>query len=279
VLSRFVQAIAHRVLVVDPELQTYVPGATVVARALDEDSWSYVGPVSQDEPLVVHAPSRRGIKGTPLVLEAVEKLRAQGLRFRFQLVEGLPHAEAKRVYEAADILVDQLHIGWYGVLAVEGMALGKAVISYVRPDLWRAAQDRPPILNATPESITQVLRTSVLDCGLRAQLAPAARAFFMRTHASRAVAAVLKDLYEAAMHDDSPPDLEAVAAFLDHQNSFAAAAAGATAAHWTARSVAHRSLRDRLDKAGRILRQRGTRALLDHTQRFLLHRLRRRSAR
>ncbi len=56
-----------------------------------------------------------------------------GVRFEFTLVEGLHREEAKRLYERADLFVDQLILGWYGGVAVELMALGKPVIAHIRP--------------------------------------------------------------------------------------------------------------------------------------------------
>jgi hypothetical protein len=41
------------------------------------------------------------------------------------IVEGLPHEEARKRYARADIVVDQLNAGWHGVFALEAMALGK----------------------------------------------------------------------------------------------------------------------------------------------------------
>lgn len=151
------QALADEVVVSDPELGTYVDNAAVIPRVIDFSAWKYVGLKKNKRPLVVHAPSRRGVKGTKYVLAAVESLKAKGLEFDFQLVENMPQREARAVLEKCDILVDQLRIGWYGVLAVEGMALGKCVISYVRKDLEKHLGDEPPIKLANPDTIESSL--------------------------------------------------------------------------------------------------------------------------
>ena len=72
-----------------------------------------------------------GDPGRPLV-EAPQGHRArdrrgQGLDADLEIVEGLHHDEAFERYRNADIVVDQLHAGWYGLLAIECMALGKPV--------------------------------------------------------------------------------------------------------------------------------------------------------
>ena len=64
----------------------------------------------------------------------------------------LSNKEARKRYETADILIDQLLAGWYGGLAVELMALGKPVICYIREDdlkyIPKEMRDELPIINA-----------------------------------------------------------------------------------------------------------------------------------
>src|SRR5438094_453806 len=80
----------------------------------------------RDRPLVVHAPSNRARKGTEQLVAACE-----GLEVDLEIVEGLHHDEAFARYAAADIVVDQLNAGWYGVFALEAMALGKPVLTFL----------------------------------------------------------------------------------------------------------------------------------------------------
>jgi glycosyltransferase involved in cell wall biosynthesis len=113
-------------------------------------------------PHIVHAPSNRDIKGTEYVLSAFERLKKEGVPFRYTLVEGMTNQKAREIYETADLLVDQLLIGYYGGLAVELMALAKPVICYIREkDLQHMPQEMVrdmPIINATPNTIYEVLK-------------------------------------------------------------------------------------------------------------------------
>lgn len=114
-------------------------------------------------PVIVHAPSHRAVKGTRFLLEAVERLRAEGVAFEFRMIEGLTNEAARREYERADLLVDQLLAGWYGGLAVELMALGKPAMAYIREDDLRflpaGMRADLPLIQATPASIYDVLRS------------------------------------------------------------------------------------------------------------------------
>lgn len=194
-----ISEIAHIVTVTDPELASYVPNAIILPRSIDCDELKFVGPQNSEKPVVIHAPSRRNVKGTEYILDAVEKLKAEGLDFDFQLVEGLENTEARKLYASADIIIDQLRIGWYGVLAVEGMALGKTVISYIRDDLTSFFDGPAPLLNANPRTIVNVLRRAIKDSELRSRTGLAARRFCEAYHDQRQVAKLLHRLYSEAL--------------------------------------------------------------------------------
>src|SRR5437764_15466880 len=96
------------------------------------------------------------------MLDAVARLQAEGIPFEFRLVENLPYAEVRKLYEQADLLIDQLLAGWYGGVALELMALGKPVISYLRAEdlgyIPPAMHAQLPIINATPTTFYEVLK-------------------------------------------------------------------------------------------------------------------------
>ena len=162
-------------------------------------------PPRDDGPLrVVHAPSDRRVKGTEHLLAAVERLRGDGVGIELDLVEGLPRREAHARYELADVLVDQLLTGWYGSVSVELMALGRPAIAHLRErDLGRipdAMREQLPVIEATPASIEEVLRTLAGPRrGELAELGRRSRAFVERWHDPLAIARRTKADYERAL--------------------------------------------------------------------------------
>jgi hypothetical protein len=142
------------------------------------------------------------LKGTSAVVEAVERLRREGVDFEFLLVENLSNAAARKLYERADLLVDQLRIGWYGGLAVELMALGKPVICYIRQEDLRyipsaMAQDLP-LIQADMTSIYSVLRYWLTEGRDRLhERGVSSRGFVERWHDPLQIAARLKHAYQA----------------------------------------------------------------------------------
>jgi glycosyltransferase involved in cell wall biosynthesis len=135
----------------------------------------------------------------------VQRLQAQdGLDFEFHLVEGLSHDHAERLYRRADLLVDQVLVGWYGGLAVEFMALGKPVVCYLREEDLRfiPAQMRRdmPIIQSTPATLYAVLKEWLTTRRERLQeVGQRSRAYVEQWHDPRKIAAHLKGEYEAIL--------------------------------------------------------------------------------
>ncbi len=181
--------------VVDSELQTYVEEAKILHRTIG-DEWKQVDFLETKRPIVVHAPSRPKIKGTEYVLKAIDELKEDGLEFEYQQVIGLSNDEAKKVYEKADIIVDQLMIGWYGVLSVEAMALGKPVIAYIREDLESCFDNGLPVINANPITIKEQLRSIISSSEMRREYAKKSRDYFEKTHSNNVVLGEMEELYD-----------------------------------------------------------------------------------
>jgi glycosyltransferase involved in cell wall biosynthesis len=198
----------RQVYAVNPDLlHVLPPGARFIPYChIALEDWMPV-PVALDEarPLRIgHAPSHRGVKGTDRMLAAVATLKQEGAAFELDLIEGLTQAEARKRYEAIDIMVDQLHAGWYGGLAVEALALGKPVIVYLREDdlqfIPPPMRDDLPFIRATPDDITEVLR-KVLSMSRQelADLAKRGRDFVERWHDPIKIATEVKSDYQAAL--------------------------------------------------------------------------------
>lgn len=80
-------------------------------------------------PKIVHTPTRRGFKGTPVVLEAMELLKARRKDYEFAVIEGLEYAEYLRTMATTDIVIDQVYSHSPGMNALEMLASGKIVLT------------------------------------------------------------------------------------------------------------------------------------------------------
>jgi hypothetical protein len=176
---------ADRVFYQNPDLRQWLPGASFLPYAAVDPAAIRPGPPPGREELVVaHAPTDRVIKGTQHVIEAVDALCHEGVPIRLDLVEGVTRDVALERLAAADLLVDQLMLGWYGTVAVEAMALGRPVLSYIRED---EPEDNPfgtelPIIRTTPATLVDDLRELSVDHGRLRELGVAGRAFVEEHH-------------------------------------------------------------------------------------------------
>src|SRR5205085_5111075 len=110
---------------------------------------------------IAHAPSKRAVKGTAGVLAAVDSLRARGAPVELDLIEGVPNREARLRYAAADVVIDQLKVGWYGMLAIESMALAKPVVVHLDEQAATETEEafglELPLIRASEGNLEDVL--------------------------------------------------------------------------------------------------------------------------
>jgi glycosyltransferase involved in cell wall biosynthesis len=174
----------------------WVPEARVIPPGLDLREFTPRAPSDNPRPLVVHAPSNREKKGTQHVIDACARLPVE-----LDIVEGVPHEEARARYARADIVVDQLNAGWHGVFALEAMALGKPVVTHLKPDVVEKSAAgfgvRVPIVAATAETLVDALRPLVDDPARRRELGAESRAYVEQVHDIDHVADRLLALYRS----------------------------------------------------------------------------------
>jgi hypothetical protein len=172
----------------------WVPHAEVIPPGVDVAGIPLAPPPDRARPLIVHAPSSRRRKGTEHVIAACDGLDAE-----LELVEGLRHDEAFERYRSADVIVDQLNAGWYGIFAIEAMALGKPVVTFLHDEAVRRTEEafgvRVPLVHATKESLPDRLAELVADPELRRRVGAESRAYVERVHDLERVADSLLDLY------------------------------------------------------------------------------------
>jgi glycosyltransferase involved in cell wall biosynthesis len=172
----------------------WVPDAAVVPPAIDLSEFEPTPSGDRDRPLVVHAPSSRKRKGTDHVVAACEQLPVE-----LDIVERVPHNEAKERYARADIVVDQLNAGWYGMFAIEAMALAKPVVTFLHDEAVRRTEEafavQVPLVPATKETLVDALRPLVESATERRRVGAASRAYVERVHDADRIADSLIEIY------------------------------------------------------------------------------------
>jgi len=159
----------------------WVPDAHVIPPGIDVHAIAPAPPSDRKRPVVLHAPSSRRRKGTEHVVAACRELDVE-----LEIVEGLDHREAFERYRRADVIVDQLNAGWYGVFAIEAMALGKPVVTFLHEEAVRRTEEAfgvpVPIVGATKETLTEALQPLAESAAERRRVGAASRAYAEEVH-------------------------------------------------------------------------------------------------
>ncbi len=187
-----------------PDLLESVPHADHLPVALDVAAWQDAAAAAprrdDDRVRVLHVPTNRLIKGTRWIEAGMARATAADPRLDYRLLENAAWTDVRDAMAQADIVVDQVFLGWYGLVAVEAMALGKPVVGFLRPDFEERARALGlPLVRCTKEDVGEVVAALAKDPIRRAALGEAGRAYARRYHDASVIAARLVATYESAL--------------------------------------------------------------------------------
>ncbi len=199
----FLSQYIKQVIVPDIELYNYVQpffqNVHIIRQAVNCKKIEPRYPDTDNKkPLIVHSPSNRNTKGTRFILNAVEELK-KSFNFDFMLIENLPNEKVKELYEKADIVVDQVLLGSYGIAALESMARGKPVICYITQYMKEWYPRDLPIVNANVENLVDVLAELIKNPRMRTEIGMQGRKYVEKYHDRTVVAEKLSKLYDKLM--------------------------------------------------------------------------------
>jgi len=172
--------------------------------SIDMDLWS-ASPIANNplQPLrILHAPNHRLVKGTQFLLNAVNELRDEGYNLELILLEGVPNDKVREEMAKADLIADQFIIGWYAMFAIEGMAMGKPVLCYLREDLLQLyntfgqAVDLP-LINTPPWKIKDNIKWVYEHREDAKQLGLAGREYIRKRHSLEYIGSVFDSIYRS----------------------------------------------------------------------------------
>jgi glycosyltransferase involved in cell wall biosynthesis len=151
-----------------------------------------------EKPLrIVHASNHRTFKGTHFLIEAVENLKAEGVSIELILVEKVPNEKALDIYRSADIIFDQCLIGFHGYFALEGMAMGKPVMCFIRKhQRYLLHPEECPIINTHVNTLKEDIRYFVNNREQLTDIGMKSRQYIEKYFTLEAFAERLKKAYE-----------------------------------------------------------------------------------
>ncbi|MBU1281933.1 MAG: hypothetical protein KJ989_14165 [Gammaproteobacteria bacterium] len=175
-----------------------VPKKIVVPSSLEDRTSSVVR--------ILHSPSNALAKGTPLILEAIERLRIKGYEIELILIQDMPNARVLEELARCDFIIDQLYSDApMAGFSAEAAFFGKPAVIGGYFSNWIGSLDSasvPPSLFVAPEEIQEAIERLISDAKLRLELGERAKLFVTERWNVRGVAARFLRL----LNDDVPED-------------------------------------------------------------------------
>jgi hypothetical protein len=193
--AAIVRDFAGPMFVSTPDLLLDAPRAQWLPVVVEPERWATDTPVLvRSRPVVLHVPSNAWLKGTAHIERAMERLGASGL-IEYRRIEHVANERLPEFVADADIVVDQLLMGLYGVAACEAMAAGRVVVGHVGSDVRDHVQRETgraiPIVEADPDTLTGVVRELVNERGRGKTAAAEGVSFVKEIHDGRMSGRVL----------------------------------------------------------------------------------------
>ena len=152
------------------DLISDVPDANWLPVIVDIDKFA---PIDKQSPAlnsskvrVLYLPSKGWIKSADLIVPILERLHSQGvIEWRNWNESGpIKSDEVPGLMAKSDLVIDQF-LGVIGVFPLEALAAGRAVMTYVPPELSENifGYEVPPLINVNPNNLEDAIRNFAVN--------------------------------------------------------------------------------------------------------------------
>jgi glycosyltransferase involved in cell wall biosynthesis len=146
--------------------------------------------------------TEKNIKCTHITLPVINRLKSEGYPVELVFCTNVPNKDVRYYQLQSDIVVDMLTYGWFGSNIIESMMLGVTCVCYIR-ETWLdiIKKELPdyvnelPVVNATPETIYDVLKDLIEHPEKREEIGKRSREFAIKWHSSESGAKRLDQIY------------------------------------------------------------------------------------
>lgn len=156
---------------------------------------------------ILHSPSHKRAKGTPIILDAITNLKLKGHAIDFVTVSGRPHKEVLAELKFCDFVIDQVYSDTpMAGFAAEAAFFGKPTLvagyglvelkKHIADDMW------PPSMICHPEDLEQAIEELIMNKVLREQLGHDSKEFIKTKWSNSAVATRFLSLINDEIPDD-----------------------------------------------------------------------------
>ncbi len=176
----------------------YTPGSKndVFYWAIDTNEWQPVYNPENKKVVILHATNQKKYKGTRFLLEIIKRIKEEGYPIEYIFVEKSINKEAKELYKKADIIAEQFLGGSHGFFAVEAMALGKPVLTYLAKKEYLPYWKECPIVNTSIENLYENLIMLIKNKELRQELGKKGRKYIEEVYSLEKVGERFNKIYK-----------------------------------------------------------------------------------
>lgn len=188
-----------------PDLLDYVPDAQWLPVVVDPAEWRPGPPVlERATPVLLHVPSNPELKGSAVFEPIAQRLAERGV-VEYRRVENVAVEDMPELVRDADIVFDQFSLGLYGVQAAQAMATGRVVVSYVGDRIRSRLPVELPIVEATPQTLVDVVERLLDDRDAAREQAARGPEFVARFHDGRLAAQTLARWVHGSTRPEGDP--------------------------------------------------------------------------
>lgn len=180
-----------------PDLLRYLPEASWLPTLTDTTRWLQLPPsnLGAHKLRVLHVPSSSALKGTAHIRPAMQRLQEEGI-IEYTELRGIPYEEMPTRVSGADLVIDQVSMGLYGVASVEAMLGGRLVVAqageFIRSKIRELTGWDLPIIEANPDNLEQVVRDVANNPQTYADRISTGREFALAVHSQKRAADTLR---------------------------------------------------------------------------------------
>jgi len=154
--------------------------------------------ITEEVPLIVHAPTNQDIKGTLYIEKALERLRIKGVKFKYKRLENMKFEEVKNCYKnEASIVIDQVLLGSFGSVAIEAMCYGKPTCAYLMNEIANGICSDVPIYNVNIDNLESKLEYLIKNPEFREVLGRKSRAYILKNFNKKNIGKEIISMYNS----------------------------------------------------------------------------------
>jgi hypothetical protein len=145
---------------------------------------------------IVHAPTAKIAKGSHIIEQVINEIKKE---YDIEYIElyGIQREKALEIISHADIFVDQIICGSYGMACIEAMSMGIPTLCYVMPQVFEnGLPEDCPIVNSNPINLKQNLIQLIEQKELRLEISQKSMNYVRDYHDADKIAAQLKRIFE-----------------------------------------------------------------------------------